>query len=130
MTKATANLLYSKEHEWVLQLDGNRVRIGISAYAQNQLGDIVFVEVPEEDDEVTANDSMGTIESVKAVSEIYSPVSGTVVLVNEELNDSPEIINQQPFDGGWLVEVEMSDPGELETLLNEDAYQSFINEGE
>jgi len=130
MTKATANLLYSKEHEWVLQLDGNRVRIGISAYAQNQLGDIVFVEVPEVDDEVTANDSMGTIESVKAVSEIYSPVSGTVVLINEELSDGPEIINQQPFDGGWLVEVEMSDPGELETLLNEDAYQSFINEGE
>jgi len=130
MTKATANLLYSKEHEWVLQLDGNRVRIGISAYAQNQLGDIVFVEVPEVDDEVTANDSMGTIESVKAVSEIYSPVSGTVVLINEELSDGPEIINQQPFDGGWLVEVEMSDTGELETLLNEDAYQSFINEGE
>lgn len=130
MTKATANLLYSKEHEWVLQLDGNRVRIGISAYAQNQLGDIVFVEVPEVDDEVTANDSMGTIESVKAVSELYSPVSGTVVHVNEELSDNPGTINEQPFDGGWLVEVEMSDPGELETLLNEKAYQAFINEGE
>ena len=85
MTNTTANLLYSKEHEWVLQLDGNRVRIGITDYAQKQLGDIVFVENPQVDDEVTANESMGSIESVKAVSELYSPVSGTVVRVNEEL---------------------------------------------
>lgn len=130
MTKATATLLYSEEHEWVLQLDGNRVRIGISDYAQKQLGDIVFVETPEVDDEVTANESMGTIESVKAVSELYSPVSGTVVTVNEELGDAPETINEHPFEAGWLVEVEMSNPEELESLLNEDAYQAFINEGE
>ena len=130
MTKATATLLYSKEHEWVLQLDGNRVRIGISDYAQKQLGDIVFVETPEVDDEVTANESMGTIESVKAVSELYSPVSGTVVTVNEELEDAPETINEHPYEAGWLVEVEMSNPEELESLLNEDEYQAFINEGE
>ena len=130
MTNTTANLLYSKEHEWVLQLDGNRVRIGISDYAQKQLGDIVFVENPQVDDEVTANESMGTIESVKAVSELYSPVSGTVVTVNEELEDAPETINEHPFEAGWLVEVEMSNPEELESLLNEDEYQAFINEGE
>ncbi|MDQ0971640.1 glycine cleavage system protein GcvH [Neobacillus sp. NPDC093182] len=130
MTKATATLLYSKEHEWVLQLDGNRVRIGISDFAQKQLGDIVFVETPEVDDEVTANESMGTIESVKAVSDLYSPVSGTVVLVNEELGDAPETINEHPFEAGWLIEVEMSNPEELDSLLNEEAYQAFINEGE
>ncbi|MEH7502745.1 glycine cleavage system protein GcvH [Neobacillus drentensis] len=130
MTKATATLLYSKEHEWVLQLDGNRVRIGISDFAQKQLGDIVFVETLEVDDEVTANESMGTIESVKAVSDLYSPVSGTVVTVNVELGDAPETINEHPFEAGWLVEVEMSNPEELESLLNEDAYQAFINEGE
>ncbi|MDQ0243555.1 glycine cleavage system H protein [Bacillus fengqiuensis] len=130
MTNATANLLYSKEHEWVLQLDGNRVRIGISDYAQKQLGDIVFVENPAVDDEVTVNESMGTIESVKAVSELYAPVSGTVVRVNEELNDTPETINENPYEAGWLVEVEISNPEELESLLNEGEYQAFINEGE
>ena len=130
MTKATANLLYSKEHEWVLQLEGNRVRIGISDYAQKQLGDIVFVETPQVDDEISANESVGTIESVKAVSEIYTPVSGTVVSVNEELEDAPETINEHPFEAGWLIEVEMSNPEELESLLNEDEYQAFINEGE
>ncbi len=130
MTKAIANLLYSKEHEWVLQLEGNQVRIGISDYAQKQLGDIVFVETPQVDDEISANDSVGTIESVKAVSEIYTPVSGTVVSVNEELEDAPETINEHPFEAGWLIEVEMSNPEELESLLNEDEYQAFIHEGE
>ncbi|WP_085993582.1 glycine cleavage system protein GcvH [Oceanobacillus senegalensis] len=130
MTNATTNLLYSKEHEWVLPLDGNRVRIGISDYAQDELGDIVFVENPEEDDEVAVNDSMGSIESVKAVSELYSPVSGVIVRVNEELEDAPEMINEQPYDAGWLVEVELSNPEELESLLNEEEYQAFLNEGE
>ncbi|WP_423800643.1 glycine cleavage system protein GcvH [Neobacillus sp. SAB-20_R2A] len=130
MTNATANLLYSKEHEWVLLLGENRVRIGISDYAQHQLGDIVFVENPAEGDELTANETIGTIESVKAVSDIYSPVSGTVVSVNEELESAPETINEQPYDAGWLVEVELSNPEELESLLNEAEYQAFINEGE
>lgn len=130
MTNATANLLYSKEHEWVLLLGENRVRIGISDYAQHQLGDIVFVENPAEGDELTANETIGTIESVKAVSDIYSPVSGTVVSVNEELESAPETINEQPYNGGWLVEVELSNPEELESLLNEAEYQAFINEGE
>ncbi|MBT2655517.1 glycine cleavage system protein GcvH [Bacillus sp. ISL-18] len=130
MTNATASLLYSKEHEWVLQLDGNRVRIGISDYAQKQLGDIVFVESPQVEDDVTADESMGTIESVKAVSEIYAPVSGTVVRINDELEDAPETINAYPFSKGWLVEVEMSSPEELESLLSETEYLAFINGGE
>ena len=124
-----SNLLYSKDHEWVLSLEGNRVRIGISDYAQNSLGDIVFVENPEEGDDVTVSETMGSIESVKAVSDLISPVSGTVVLVNEELEDSPESINEKPYEA-WLVEVELSNPDELNSLLKEDEYQAFINEGE
>jgi glycine cleavage system H protein len=130
MTTTTANLRYSKEHEWVLQLEGNRVRIGITDYAQKSLGDIVFVENPEVDDEVIANESMGTIESVKAVSELFSPVSGTVVSVNADLEDTPETINEHPYEAGWLVEVDLSNPEELDALLNEDEYEAFINEGE
>ena len=130
MTNATANLLYSEEHEWVLQLDGNRVRIGISDYAQKQLGDIVFVENPAVDDEITANESMGTIESVKAVSELYAPMSGSVVRVNEELDDTPETINENPYEAGWLIEVEISNPEELDSLLDEGEYKAFISEGE
>ena len=124
-----SNLLYSKDHEWVLSLEGNRVRIGISDYAQNSLGDIVFVENPEEGDEVTASETMGSIESVKAVSDLISPVSGSVVLVNEELEDSPESINEKPYEA-WLIEVELSNPDELNSLLKEDEYKAFINEGE
>jgi glycine cleavage system H protein len=124
-----SNLLYSKDHEWVLSLEGNRVRIGISDYAQNSLGDIVFVENPEEGDEVTTGETMGSIESVKAVSDLVSPVSGSVVLVNEELEDSPESINEKPYEA-WLVEVELSNPDELNSLLKEDEYKAFINEGE
>ena len=124
-----SNLLYSKDHEWVLSLEGNRVRIGISDYAQNSLGDIVFVENPEEGDEISASETMGSIESVKAVSDLVSPVSGSVVLVNEELEDSPESINEKPYEA-WLVEVELSNPDELNSLLKEDEYKAFINEGE
>ncbi|KAB2489492.1 glycine cleavage system protein GcvH [Priestia endophytica] len=129
MTKSILNLLYSREHEWILQLDKNRVRIGISDYAQRQLGDIVFVENPEVNDKVTANESIGTIESVKTASEIYAPVSGTIIRVNEELQDAPEIMNEQPYEAGWLVEIELSSSGELQALLNEEQYQIFINEG-
>ncbi|MGX9134350.1 glycine cleavage system protein GcvH [Rummeliibacillus sp. JY-2-4R] len=130
MTNVTANLLFNQDHEWVLPLEGNRVRIGISEFAQEQLGDIVFVENPEIDTEVTANESMGSIESVKAVSDVFSPVTGTIVRVNEALEDTPESINEEPYEAGWLVEVELSNPEELESLLNEGEYQAFINEGE
>lgn len=124
-----ANLLFSKEHEWVLQLEDNKVRVGISDYAQDQLGDIVFVELVEEGTEVEKDESLGTVESVKSASEIYSPVSGTVVAVNEDLEDEPEKVNEEPYEGGWLVEIELSNPEELKELLDEDAYKAFIEEG-
>jgi glycine cleavage system H protein len=124
------NLLYSKDHEWIQQLEGNRVRIGISDYAQHALGDIVFVENPEVDSEVKANEAVGSIESVKAVSDLITPVSGAVVSVNEELEDAPQSINEQPFDGGWIFEVELSDSEELKGLLSEEEYKAFISEGE
>lgn len=124
-----ANLLFSKEHEWVLQLEDNKVRVGISDYAQDQLGDIVFVELVEEGTEVEKDGSLGTVESVKSASEIYSPVSGTVVAVNEDLEDEPEKVNEEPYEGGWMVEIELSNPEELKELLDEDAYKAFIEEG-
>jgi glycine cleavage system H protein len=130
MSNEKTQLLYSKEHEWVRQLGDNKVQIGITPYAQEQLGDMVFVDNPEVGDIVTANDVMGTIESVKAVSEIYSPVSGAIVRVNELLEDVPESVNEQPYASGWLVEIEMSDLDELNSLLNEEEYQAYINKGE
>lgn len=130
MPKSTDKLLYNKEHEWVLQLGENRVRIGISDYAQKQLGDIVFVETSQLGATITANETIGTVESVKAVSELYSPVSGTIVLINETLEINPETINEDPFEAGWIVEVELSNPEELSALLDEVSYQQFIDEGE
>ncbi|WP_425504015.1 glycine cleavage system protein GcvH [Salicibibacter cibarius] len=121
--------LYSKEHEWVETLEEGIVRIGISDYAQQELGDIVFVEIPEVDEEVAANESIGTIESVKTVSEIYVPISGTVVNVNERLEDEPELVNANPEDEGWLVDVKMADRDELEDLMNEAEYHAFTEEG-
>ncbi|QDI91107.1 glycine cleavage system protein GcvH [Salicibibacter halophilus] len=120
--------LYSKDHEWVETLDDYIVRIGISNYAQQELGDIVFVEIPEVDDEVTANESIGSIESVKTVSEIYVPISGTVVNVNERLEDEPELVNDNPEGKGWLIEVKMADRDGLEDLMSETGYQDFTKE--
>ncbi|HZH59194.1 MAG TPA: glycine cleavage system protein GcvH [Metabacillus sp.] len=130
MTVDLSNLRFSQEHEWVLKIGENQVRVGISDYAQKQLGDIVFIEYPEVDTQVRANETMGTIESVKAVSELYSPVSGKVISVNTELEDTPEMINENPYKLGWLVDVELSNIDELESLMNEEEYLAFINEGD
>jgi len=129
MTVDLSNLRFSQEHEWVLKIGENQVRVGISDYAQKQLGDIVFIEYPEVDTHVRANETMGTIESVKAVSELYSPVSGKIISVNTELEDTPEMINENPYKLGWLVDVELSNIDELESLMNEEEYLAFINEG-
>jgi glycine cleavage system H protein len=129
-SKKMTNLLYSKDHEWVQQLEGNTVRIGISDYAQHALGDIVFVENAEVDSEIKASEAIGSIESVKAVSDLITPVSGSVVRVNEELEDVPQSINEQPYEGGWILEVELSNPEELKGLLSEEEYKAFISEGE
>ncbi|HJE19106.1 MAG TPA: glycine cleavage system protein GcvH [Aliicoccus persicus] len=117
---------YSKDHEWV-KVDGNEVTIGITAFAQSELGDIVFVELPEVDDEVEVDESFGNVESVKTVSELYAPVSGKVVAVNEELEDSPELVNESPFESAWMIKVELSDESQLDNLMDADAYDEMTN---
>jgi len=115
--------LYTKYHEWVL-LEGSRAKIGITDYAQDSLGAVVFVELPAVGDSLTAGDVLGAVESVKAASEVYTPLSGTVIAVNGALEDAPESLNEQPYEQ-WLAELELSDPAELGQLLDEAAYQDF-----
>ncbi|MEO4054393.1 glycine cleavage system protein GcvH [Solibacillus sp. CAU 1738] len=120
-------LRYSKDHEWVKVEDG-KARIGITHFAQNELGDIVFVELPEVGDELQLNETFGNVESVKTVSELYAPVSGTVVEVNEELSDNPEFINESPYEQAWMVVVELSNPSEVDELLTSEQYAELIEE--
>ena len=116
---------YSKDHEWV-RVDGESIVVGITEFAQNELGDIVYVELPEKGLEVKAGDVLGTIESVKAVSEIYAPVSGAVLDSNETLNDRPETANTDPHAGGWYCRMRPADPAELEALLDAAAYEEIV----
>lgn len=122
-----SELKYSKEHEWV-KVEGSTVTIGITEYAQGELGDIVFVELPEVDDEINEGDTFGSVESVKTVSELYAPVSGKVVESNEELEDSPEFVNESPYEKAWMVKVELSDESQLDDLLSADQYKEMIGE--
>ena len=117
---------YTKEHEWI-QLDGSIGTIGITDYAQNSLGDIVYVDAPKVGDTVTAHQTFGSVESVKAVSDLYSPVSGTVTAVNDELKNSPDKINETPHEA-WIIKVELSDPSQFDGLLDAAAYEAFIAE--
>jgi glycine cleavage system H protein len=120
------NLRYTREHEWI-SLEGAIGTIGITDYAQGSLGDIVYVDVPKVGDPVTANATFGSVESVKAVSDLYSPVSGKVIEVNEALKTEPDKINAAPHDT-WILKVELSNPGEYDALLNAAAYEKFISE--
>ncbi|KKK34130.1 MULTISPECIES: glycine cleavage system protein GcvH [Salinicoccus] len=120
------DLKYSEDHEWVKQEDG-KVRLGITEFAQSELGDIVFVELPAEGDEITKGESFGSVESVKTVSELYAPLSGTVVEVNEELEDSPELVNESPYEGAWMVVIEVSDESQLDSLMDADAYDEMVD---
>ncbi|MCP2695618.1 glycine cleavage system protein GcvH [Staphylococcus aureus] len=120
-------LKYSKEHEWV-KVEGNVATIGITEYAQSELGDIAFVELPETDDEINEGDTFGSVESVKTVSELYAPISGKVVEVNEELEDSPEFVNESPYEKAWMVKVEISDESQIEALLTAEKYSKMIGE--
>ncbi|MBO1004967.1 glycine cleavage system protein GcvH [Pseudogracilibacillus auburnensis] len=122
-----SDLLYSKEHEWVRR-EGSDVRIGITDFAQDELGDIVFVELPEVGDTIEANEPFGSVESVKTVSELYAPISGTVVEVNEGLDDNPEYVNESPYEQAWMIVVEPSDDAELDQLLSAEDYQSYVSE--
>ena len=121
------NYKYSKEHEWV-SVEGDVATIGITSHAQDQLGDVVYVELPEVGDTFAAHDEFGTVESVKAVSELYTPVSGEVIGVNEVLEDAPELVNEDPHSDGWIVKMRMSNASELDELMNAAEYGEFVAE--
>ncbi|WP_339147693.1 MULTISPECIES: glycine cleavage system protein GcvH [unclassified Sutcliffiella] len=121
------DLRYSEEHEWV-KVEGETVRIGITHFAQSELGDIVFVELPEVGDEISADEPFGSVESVKTVSELYAPISGKVVEVNEDLNDSPEYVNESPYEKAWMIVVEPTDAGEVDKLMTAEQYEEMTKE--
>ncbi|WP_208589034.1 glycine cleavage system protein GcvH [Gracilibacillus suaedae] len=121
------NYLYSKEHEWVKKEEA-KVRIGVTDHAQSELGDIVFIELPEVGDEIKTDEPFGSAESVKTVSELYAPVTGKVVEVNIELEDNPELVNESPYDKAWMIVVEPSNQSELDDLLSAEDYDKMINE--
>ena len=116
---------YLESHEWVADTDGT-AKIGISDFAQDELGDVVFVELPSEGDELSHDEEFGVVESIKAVSDLYSPVNGTVTAVNDALADQPELVNEGPFSNGWMVEVELADDSGLDELLSAEAYREQI----
>lgn len=121
-------LKYTKNHEWV-RIEGNRVAVGITDYAQSQLGDVVFVELPAAGSDVVAGSGFAVVESVKAVSDIYAPVSGKVVEINETLTDAPETVNQDAYGDGWIAVIEMTDRGELNELVDDAGYEQLLAEG-
>ena len=122
------NLMYSQEHEWVQVEPGNRAKVGISYFAQKELGDVVFVELPEIGATVSVGDSFAVVESVKAVSDIYAPVAGVIVAVNQALADSPEMINEDSYEKGWIAVIEMSNAADLDQLMSVAAYKAHIGE--
>ena len=124
MANVPEDLHYSKDHEWV-RVDGDQAIIGITDYAQNSLGDVVYVELPKAEDEFAASESFGSVESVKAVSEVFTPIAGTVVTINESLADEPESVNSDPYGGGWMVRLKMANPGEVDSLLTAAEYEDF-----
>jgi glycine cleavage system H protein len=124
MANVPEDLHYSKDHEWV-RVDGGEAVIGITDYAQNSLGDVVYVELPKPGDPFAANESFGSVESVKAVSEVFTPVTGEVTKINESLADEPEKVNADPYGDGWMIRIRMSNPGEVDSLLTAAEYEDF-----
>lgn len=125
MSSVPAELKYTKEHEWIQEISATKFRIGITDYAQSALGDIVYIQLPKNGTSVTANSICGEVESTKSVSEIYAPITGKVVLVNEKLENNPEIINADPYGAGWIAEIEISTDSLKEVLLSAQEYQSL-----
>ncbi|KII76201.1 glycine cleavage system protein GcvH [Vibrio renipiscarius] len=121
-------LKFTESHEWVRDNGDGTVTIGISEHAQEMLGDVVFVDLPEVEAEIDAGENFSLVESVKAASDIYAPVTGEIIEVNEELEDSPELINEEPYDGGWIVKVKLADPAELDDLKDAEEYLNSIEE--
>ena len=128
MATIPAELRYTRDHEWARQ-DGERIRVGITAYAQDQLGDVVFVELPKPGSKVTQRQSFGVVESVKAVSDLFAPISGEVVEVNGDLPTAPEIVNQDPYGRGWMILIAPANRGEWDQLLTAEQYAQFLAEG-
>ena len=124
MSNVPEDLHYSKDHEWV-RVEGDVAVVGITDYAQNSLGDVVYVELPKSGDTFAANESFGSVESVKAVSEVFCPISGSVVQVNDSLNDEPEKVNSDPYGDGWMIRLKMESPGEVDSLLTAAEYEDF-----
>ena len=124
MANVPEDLHYSKDHEWV-RVEGDQAVIGITDYAQNSLGDVVYVELPKSGEEFATNESFGSVESVKAVSEVFTPVSGAVVTINDSLADEPEKVNSDPYGEGWMIQVRMANPGEVDSLLTAAEYEDF-----
>jgi len=124
MANVPEDLHYSKDHEWV-RVDGDQAIIGITDYAQNSLGDVVYVELPKADEQFAANESFGSVESVKAGCEVFTPGAGVVVKINESLADEPEAVNSDPYGDGWMIRVKMSNPGEVDSLLTAAEYEDF-----
>jgi len=121
------SLKYTEDHEWI-RLEGNEAYIGITDFAQQELGDIVYVEIETEGQELAQGEVFGTVEAVKTVSDLFMPVAGTVLEINSELESSPELVNEAPYDKGWMIKIQLSDSAELDTLLGQDAYQEVIGQ--
>ncbi len=121
MSHTPADLKYTNTHEWVL-IDGDTITVGVTDFAQEQLGDVVFVELPDTEAEVTAGDGIAVVESVKAASDIYAPASGTILAINDSLEDAPELVNSDPFEDGWFFRMKVHDISELEGLMDADSY--------
>lgn len=119
---------YTEEHEWVMPIGEEQVRLGITEYAAKELGDVVYVELPEVGNKVSSGDEIGTVESTKSASVIFSPVSGEIVAVNEELEDAPELVNEGPLNEGWMTEMQLANPEELAELLSEEDYAALVSE--
>lgn len=127
MVEIKSDLRYTKSHEWV-KVDGDTVTVGVSDFAQAELGDITYLELPEPGESVTRSEPLGVIESVKAASDIYSPVTGEIVEANENVVDAPESVNSSPYDDAWLVKIKLSDPSQVEELMDSAAYEKFVEE--
>ena len=127
MSEIPKQLRYTKEHEWV-SVSGDTATIGITDYAQGELGDIIFLELPELGETFAKGESFGTVEAVKTVEEIYAPVAGELIAINERLADEPELVNHSPFGDGWLIKLRMKDPAELTQLMDAAAYQAMVGE--
>jgi glycine cleavage system H protein len=126
MSNIPENLRYTKDHEWI-NVDGDTAAIGITDYAQHSLGDVVYIDMPRVGDKFGAHEAIGSVESVKAVSEVFTPIAGEIVEVNEGLNDAPEKVNSDPYGDGWFIKVKMDNPGEADALLSGEEYEEYLS---